>query len=83
MPVRWLEMLLLPTVEATAADAKATVQVEQASAENNGVATVTVTAEDGTAKTYMIVLGICSRLTSQSQIHRLVLCPFRKRKHPI
>lgn len=27
-----------PTVEATAADAKATVQVEQASAENNGVA---------------------------------------------
>lgn len=46
-----------PTVEATAADAKATVQVEQASAENNGVATVTVTAEDGTAKTYTVTFG--------------------------
>ena len=46
-----------PTVEATAADAKATVQVEQASTENNGVATVTVTAEDGTAKTYTVTFG--------------------------
>ena len=32
-------------------------QVEQASAENNGVATVTVTAEDGTAKTYTVTFG--------------------------
>lgn len=41
----------------TAADAKATVQVEQASTENSGVATVTVTAEDGTAKTYTVTFG--------------------------
>ena len=46
-----------PTVEATAADAKATVQVEQASTENSGVATVTVTAEDGTAETYTVTFG--------------------------
>ena len=32
-------------------------QVEQASAENNGVATVTVTAEDGTAETYTVTFG--------------------------
>lgn len=41
----------------TAADAKATVQVEQASTENSGVATVTVTAEDGTAETYTVTFG--------------------------
>ena len=58
MPVRWPETLL-PTRRwrRLLSDAKATVQVEQASAENNGVATVTVTAEDGTAKTYTVTFG--------------------------
>lgn len=32
-------------------------QVEQASTENSGVATVTVTAEDGTAETYTVTFG--------------------------
>ena len=49
-----------------AADAKATVQVEQASTENSGVATVTVTAEDGTAETYTVTFGELPQLAERA-----------------